>query len=147
MSGYYGIGIFHGKTGVNLGTLWRSAYQLGAAFAFTVGRRYRPQASDTTKAWRSIPLFDWMDFEMFLAHGVPYDCPIVAVEMGGTDLRRITHPARCIYLLGAEDYGLPPDILRRCHSTVSIPSERMDSYNVAVAGSIIMYDRFAKGGD
>jgi len=28
---YFGIGIYQGKTESNVGTLWRSAYQLGAA--------------------------------------------------------------------------------------------------------------------
>ena len=28
--GYFGIGIFHGKTETNIGTLWRSAAILGA---------------------------------------------------------------------------------------------------------------------
>eukprot|EP01047_Picozoa_sp_COSAG01_P129466 COSAG01_NODE_58919_length_303_cov_0.759804_1_plen_52_part_10 len=35
--GFFGIGIVHGKSRANQGTLWRSAYQLGAAFTFTVG--------------------------------------------------------------------------------------------------------------
>ena len=82
-SGYFGIGIYHGKKAINLGTLWRSAYQLGASFVFTINRRYSPQCSDTVKAWRSVPLFNWKDCETFWEHGIPYDCPVIAVEMGG----------------------------------------------------------------
>jgi hypothetical protein len=33
--GYFGIGIYHGKTEENIGTLWRSAYAYGADFVFT----------------------------------------------------------------------------------------------------------------
>lgn len=29
--GYFEIGVYHPKTPMNVGTLWRSAYQLGAA--------------------------------------------------------------------------------------------------------------------
>ncbi len=36
---YFEIGIFHPKTKENIGTLWRSAYQLGAAGIFTIGKR------------------------------------------------------------------------------------------------------------
>ena len=36
MSGYFEIGIYNGKTEVNMGTLWRSAYQLGASGIFIV---------------------------------------------------------------------------------------------------------------
>ncbi len=43
---YFGIGIYQAKHFDNVGVLWRGAYQLGAAFIFTVGKRYRPHASD-----------------------------------------------------------------------------------------------------
>jgi tRNA C32,U32 (ribose-2'-O)-methylase TrmJ len=46
--------------------------------------------------------------------------------------------------LGSEDAGLPTSVLRACHATVSLESEHYASYNVAVAGSLIMYDRMAK---
>jgi hypothetical protein len=39
-----------GKNANNLGTLWRSAFQLDAAFLFTVGGRYKAQATDTVNA-------------------------------------------------------------------------------------------------
>jgi tRNA(Leu) C34 or U34 (ribose-2'-O)-methylase TrmL len=44
---YFEIGIYHPKTRNNVGTLWRSAYQLGASGLFTIGRRYERQSSDT----------------------------------------------------------------------------------------------------
>lgn len=49
MSGYFEIGIFHSKTEQNIGTLWRSAYQLGASGIFTIGKRYKEMSSDTYK--------------------------------------------------------------------------------------------------
>lgn len=44
--------MFHAKKEVNLGTLMRSAFNFGAAYVFTVGRRYSEQASDTVRAVR-----------------------------------------------------------------------------------------------
>jgi tRNA G18 (ribose-2'-O)-methylase SpoU len=144
--GYFGIGIYHGKTETNVGTLWRSAYQLGAAFVFTVGRRYTPQSSDTLKSWRHVPLYHYADFDDLRQHA-PYSCPIIGVEMGGTRLHECWHPASCIYLLGAEDHGLPEDILAECQDVIGIESVRTESYNVAVAGAIVMYARLiARGG-
>lgn len=141
--GYYGIGIFHGKTEENLGTLWRSAFILDADFIFTVGKRYRTQCTDTPKTPRHIPLFHFDTWDDFMAH-IPHDCPVCAVEL---DERAVTlddyeHPERCIYLLGAEDHGIPAAVLDRCHDVVQIPGKVC--YNVAVAGSIVMYDRMAK---
>lgn len=142
--GYFGIGVFRAKTEANIGTLWRGAYQLGADYIFTIGKRYKRQASDTYKTWRHVPLFGYDDIQQILDS--IYDCQIVGVEMGGTPLPEFKHPQRCIYLLGAEDHGLPSTILEKCHQVVSIPSIRTDSYNVAQAGTLIMYDRALKLG-
>ncbi|MFK5282415.1 TrmH family RNA methyltransferase, partial [Lacticaseibacillus paracasei] len=49
------------------------------------------------------------------------------------------------YLLGAEDHGLPDVVIQRCHRLVSLESVRTPSFNVAVAGSLVMYDRLIKG--
>ena len=140
MSGFFEIGIYHTKTEVNVGTLWRSAYQLGASGIFTIGRRYKSQSSDTVKSWRHIPLRNFVDFDDFSKHR-PMDAVLVGVEMGGHKLTNYIHPKSCIYLLGAEDSGLPTDIIDRCNHLVSIESVNTESYNVAVAGSIVMYHR------
>ena len=143
MRGFFEIGIYRGKTPANVGTLWRSAYQLGASGIFTVGRRYPQQASDTVKAHRHIPLREFLDLDALLA-AQPYACPIVAVEMGGKPLANFVHPERAIYLLGAEDHGIPASAIEKCQHIVSLPSVRAQSYNVAVAGSLVMFDRLNK---
>lgn len=140
---YFGIGIVCGKTPENLGTLWRSAEQLGAAFIFTVGARYKRQSADTLKTWQSIPLFQYQTVQELRCN--LYDCRLVAVEMGGVPLPVYRHPARCVYLLGSEDNGLSRAARDLCVEQIAIPSARQASYNVAVAGSIVMYDRWVRG--
>jgi tRNA G18 (ribose-2'-O)-methylase SpoU len=132
-----------GKSKVNVGTLWRSAFQLGAAFIFTVGRRYKRQSSDTLKTPRHIPLWHWGSLdEMETPHGYP----LIGVEFGPGSVPIIgwSHPRQAVYLLGAEDNGLTPEAMRRCHALISLPAVRTQSFNVAVAGSLVMYDRLAK---
>lgn len=143
MRGYFEIGVYHGKTDVNIGTLWRSAYQLGASGIFTIGRRYKTQSSDTTKAWRHIPLRHYKDYGDFTAHR-PMGAVLVGVEMDGIPLGNYSHFERCVYLLGAEDYGFPPAIREKCNHVVSIESVNYPSYNVAVAGTLVMYDRMIR---
>lgn len=138
--GYFEIGIYQSKTPSNLGTLWRSAYQLGATGIFVIGHRFKRQASDTTKSYRHVPMREYKDFELFQSSR-PYDCALVGVEMGGRPLREYTHPERAIYLLGAEDNGLPPQVLAKCQSVISLEALNTLSYNVAVAGSLVMYHR------
>ena len=141
--GYFGIGIENTKTVMNIGTLWRSANLMGADFIFTIGARYKKQPSDTLKTWRHIPLYTYDTFEDFYKH-IPYDCRLIGVELdeGAIPIKEYVHPERCIYLLGAEDHGLTKKAQERCHNLVVLPG-RM-SMNVAVAGSIVMYDRLSK---
>ena len=143
MRGYFGIGIYHGKNEENIGTLWRSANILGADFIFTIGKRYSHQCSDTMKTPRHIPLFHYNDWDDMFAH-VPYDCPVVAVELAdnSTPIKDYVHRERCIYLLGAEDHGIPPEILNRCSDIVQLPGDYC--MNVSTAGSIVMFDRINK---
>jgi len=143
--GYFEIGIFHPKTGMNVGTLWRSAMQMGAAGVFTIGRRYARQSSDTCGTERHIPLRHSLDWDAFVAQR-PIGAQLVGIEMGGRSLAGFTHPDRAIYLLGAEDHGLPDTVLATCQSVVSIESVRQASYNVAVAGSLVMYHRLLTRG-
>lgn len=142
-AGYFGIGIYQVKNSQNVGMLWRSAYQLGAAFLFTTGTRYKPQSDDVFKSWLRVPLFRYETFDQML-ESAAYSCLVVGVEMGGEALPGFVHPERAVYLLGAEDGGLPTEIAARCHRLVSIPAVRVASYNVAVAGTLVMYDRMVK---
>jgi tRNA G18 (ribose-2'-O)-methylase SpoU len=64
--------------------------------------------------------------------------------MGGTPLSQFQHPRNAIYILGSEDHGVPKSVLRGCQEVVSLEAEGYGSYNVAVAGSIVMYDRMVK---
>ena len=140
--GYFAVGICGGKTPENLGTLWRSASLYGAAFVFTVGKRYRAQACDTPNTPRHTPLFHFSDLDDLVQH-LPHGCPLVGVELadGSQPLSDYRHPERAAYLLGAEDNGLSAAQILRCHSLVQIEAARPYSMNVAVAGSIVLYDR------
>ena len=144
--GYFGIGIFHSENEENVGTLWRSAYAFGASFIFTIDAKYKKQSTDVVNAWTSIPLYHYKDFDDFYSH-LPYDCRLIAVEMDekAGSIIDFEHPHRCVYLLGCESIGLGKKIIERCHGTISLPG--CHSLNVAVAGSIVMYDRSAKRGE
>lgn len=137
--GYYGIGIYETKEDTNIGTLWRSAMNFGADYIFTIGARYKKQRTDTTKTWRNIPLFEYKDWDDFMNH-IPKDAELVFVEQTekSVELRNFCHPKQAIYILGAEDRGVPTELMRG-HRAVEIDTPMC--LNVAVAGSIIMFDR------
>lgn len=142
--GYFGIGIQNGKTPENLGVLWRSAQNLGASYIFTVGKRYAKQACDTHDAVKAMPYFHFDTFEDFYNH-LPKGAMIIGVELDekAVELKEFKHPRNCVYLLGAEDNGLTNEAIEKSHHLIKFNTPK--SLNVAVAGSIIMYDRSSKG--
>lgn len=122
--------------------LWRTANLFGAAFVFTVGTRYRRQASDTMNTPQHTPLFHFADLDDLAEH-LPWSAPLIGIELDdrSVPLTRFCHPERAVYLLGAEDNGLPPKVLARCHSIVQVETLRPQSMNVAVAGSLVLHHR------
>ena len=144
MRGYFGIGIYNVKNKCNVGTLLRSAYIYGASFVFTIGKRFKKQSSDTIKSYRHIPLFQYKDIEDW-KENIPYDCQPICIEISDNaiELNEFNHPERAVYLLGAEDHGLPDKILKN-YKTIIIPTYRDFCLNVATAGSVVMYDRWIK---
>jgi tRNA G18 (ribose-2'-O)-methylase SpoU len=141
--GYYAVGVERSKTSANIGTLWRTAHIFGAAFVFTLGRRYTRQASDVLSTPAHVPLIHYRDVDDLVDH-LPYGCPLIGVELDAraVELGGFSHPERACYLLGAEDHGLKAQTRERCHRLVQLPGETC--LNVAVAGSIVLYDRIAK---
>ena len=139
--GYFGIGVENLKYTCNLGTLWRSAINLGADFIFCIGKRYKHQSSDTVKAYRHIPLFQYESIEDFV---IPFDCHLIGAEIteNAKDLVSFHHPEKAVYLLGAEDYGISKQAIDRCQYLIKFDSKYC--MNVACAGSIIMWDRYSK---
>ncbi len=141
----FGVGILNPKYQYNVGTLFRSAYQLGASFVFVIGDKYKPQITDTYKCHENIPVFQFKNFEEFKKS--QYNMPIVAIEFDRKSsvlIKDYEHRIRCVYLLGTEDVGLPKNIVEECQDCVHLDSVRTPSYNVHIAGSIVMYDRLNK---
>lgn len=141
--GYFGLAIWKPKTCTNVGTLWRTAHVFRASFLTVIAGRYYEQPSDTMKSTRHVPLFSYHCFDDFYAN-LPHGCMVVAVERceAARDIVEYHHPERAVYLLGPEDGSLSASILNRCHSRLVIPG--FHCLNLAVAGSIVAYDRIAK---
>lgn len=138
---YFEIGIYAPIHNENIGTLWRSAYQLGAAGIFLIGKWRRSQSSDTAKARLEIPFRNYPTWDDFLEHR-PIGAKLIGIEMGGIPLASFHHPEQAIYILGSEANGLPQYIQDQCDQVIHIEAIRDASYNVAVAGSIVLYHRY-----
>jgi TrmH family RNA methyltransferase len=66
---------------------------------------------------------------------------IALVAHGGSPLSELDLERPLSFVLGAEREGLPEDVAAACHAVASIPlAEGAESLNVAVAGSIALYE-------
>jgi tRNA G18 (ribose-2'-O)-methylase SpoU len=142
-SGYFGIGIYQAKTEHNIGTLFRSALVFGADFIFVIGKRYKVQSSDTYKTTTHLPFYEYLTFEDFYKN-MPKGAQLVGIEItdNAREIKNYCHPKQAIYLLGAEDSGIPNTILDRCVDIVKLPGKQC--LNVSTAGSIVLFDRVNK---
>jgi tRNA(Leu) C34 or U34 (ribose-2'-O)-methylase TrmL len=138
-NGYFGIGLYHAKNHLNVGSVLRAAGCFGASFVAVCGPRYKRAATDTMNAWKSVPLHHVEDMRA----AIPFDCVPVAVELveGAQPLCSFRHPPRAFYLLGGEDQTLGAAVLSWCRDVVYIPGGCL---NMASASSIVLYDRVAK---
>ena len=70
------------------------------------------------------------------------------IHQSSVELPKFKHPSRAVYILGAEDDGLPLPLKKVCQHVVTIPTFGLNhsrgSLNVSAAGSIVLYDRMVK---
>ncbi len=116
----------------NVGTLARAADAFGAYLALSEGCAdpFGPKAlrASTGSIFR-VPLSDFSPEECvaLLSHGAP---PLSELD---ASLSR--------FVLGAEREGLPNEVVAACAATATIPLVgRAESLNVAMAGTIALYD-------
>ena len=117
----------------NVGTLLRSADAFGAGVMLSEGcadpfgpKALRAAMGSTFR----VPLGD---FELRNA--------VALVADGGRPLEELELERYSTFVLGAEREGLPLDVLERCDARATIPVESVDSLNVAMAGTIALYER------
>ncbi len=140
MRGYACVGLHMPKNTVNIGSTLRAAHVYGVSLVVTSGRRYHPVASDTTKAFRTIPFLQADD----VFDALPYDCVPVAVDIvpDAISLPHYVHPERAFYIFGPEDGTLGARILNRCRDRIMIPTRYC--MNLAAAVNVVLYDRLCK---
>ncbi len=139
--GYFAVGVEGISKAMNVGSLIRSAHAFGASFLFTVGASYREKEgnlADTSRAEHHVPLYT---YETIADLVLPRGCQLVGVEItdDAIDLPSFRHPCQAAYVFGPERGVLSSAMMDRCEFVVRIPARF--SFNVGIAGAIVMYDR------
>ena len=116
----------------NVGALMRSADAFGAGVMLSDGcadpfgpKALRAAMGSTFR----VPLLE-------------FDVPpgsIALVAEGGEPFDALDLARYTTFVLGAEREGLPDDILSRCDARATIPVQNVDSLNVAMTGTIVLY--------
>jgi RNA methyltransferase, TrmH family len=122
----------------NLGTLIRAADAFGAAVALSAGCAdpTGPKAlrASAGSIWR-VPL---LPFEPSNKLSLGSGSRVALVAHGGEAIGEVDLGGEVVFLLGAEREGLPDELER--DTDARIPIEGAESLNVAVAGSIALYE-------
>ncbi len=131
----------------NVGSLVRTAHAVAATEVVLVGSRvWNVEAARTAELYTDI-LHLPDDPQVFLDHLEAGNWNLVAVELDprSVNLFEARYPERPCFLLGAELGGVPPELLDAASIVVQIPQWGLvPSLNLAVAGSIVVYDHLAK---
>jgi TrmH family RNA methyltransferase len=129
----------------NLGTLIRTSEAFGGAGFIFIGNKIDPFDPDVVRASMS-SLFDqkfvrtsyralsnWLQHQNCTAIGASPD--------GNVDLHKFNYNQTTLLFLGEERQGLTPQQRGLCQHIVRIPMVgAVDSLNLAVAGSLLMYE-------
>jgi tRNA G18 (ribose-2'-O)-methylase SpoU len=130
----------------NVGSLVRTAHAAAAEEVLLIGERdWNVEAARTAELFTTVTQVE--DAETFQDHLAEKRWNLVAVELDdlAVNLFDAEYPERPCFLLGAELGGIPAEILDEAELIVQIPQWGLvPSLNLAVAGSIVVYDFLAK---
>ena len=140
MRGFSAIGLHNPKTPVNVGSALRAATCYQSSLVAISGRRYKRSATDTTKAWRHLPLLQVDD----LRDAIPFAAIPVAVDLvdDAINLPDYHHPERAFYVFGPEDGTLGDSVLSWCRDRIVVPTSHC--MNLAATVNVVLYYRLAK---
>jgi tRNA G18 (ribose-2'-O)-methylase SpoU len=130
----------------NVGSLVRTAHAVAAEEVILVGERdWNVEAARTAELYTTVSQLE--DAEAFRSHLKTRRWNLVAVELDrrAVNLFDAEYPERPCFLLGAELGGVPDELLEKAELVVQIPQWGLvPSLNLAVAGSIVLYDYLGK---
>ncbi|MBN1476493.1 hypothetical protein JXA47_07065, partial [Candidatus Sumerlaeota bacterium] len=131
---------------MNIGSLLRTAHAAAAQEVLLVGEpSFNTYAAATADRWTDVSYLETTGD--LIAHAREVAMALVSVERDdrAVGLFEAQYPPCPIFVLGAEKFGVPADVLDASALIVQIPQWGLvPSLNVAAAGSIVIYDHLAK---
>lgn len=130
----------------NVGSLVRTAHAAAAQEVILVGEReWNVEAAKTSELYTDVTILP--DAEAFLQHLADRRMQLVAVELDprSVNLFDAEYPDRPCFVVGGERETLPEVLLDAAELIVELPQWGLvPCLNLAVAGSIVLYDFLGK---
>jgi len=143
------LAIDHLRTPGNIGTLMRSAAATGATGIMVFGGRDRTDLYDPTSVRASMgAIFALQHVQTTHEQFRIWRCRPEVRVFGATgeaaqDYRRMRYRSPTVLMLGKERYGLSEAQRASCDAFIKIPMcPGIDSLNVAMAGTVLLYEVF-----
>ncbi len=131
----------------NVGTLVRTAHAAAAEEVILLGdREWNIEAARTADLYTEIVQLPAAT-DAFRSHlrSRGWNLVVVELDKASTNLFDASYPPRPCFLLGAEIGGVPRELVDSAELIVQIPQWGLvPCLNLAVAGSIVVYDHLAK---
>jgi len=130
----------------NVGSLVRTAHAVAAREVLLVGEReWNVEAARTSELFTTVTQLP--NVAALQRHIAAASWNLVAIELDdrAVSLFEAEYPERPCFLLGAEIGGVPEELLAAAALVVQIPQWGLvPSLNLAVAGSVVIYDYLGK---
>ncbi|MGD9650477.1 MAG: TrmH family RNA methyltransferase [Dongiaceae bacterium] len=128
----------------NLGSILRSAAALQVDGVVLLGESCDPYSPECVRASMgaifSVPVYQAAIAD-FIRLRPNLKGHLIGAAANGTHYKKILYDAPVILLMGSEQNGLSPELVKLCDDVAALPMPgKMESLNVAVAAGIMLYE-------
>ena len=126
----------------NVGAVFRSADSFGIKKIILIEETAspdHPHARRTSRGCTDTVEWEYMSEEKAVSFLASCNMPVLALELGGEDINTYKFPSYGVAILGNEEFGISPALLKCCTSRITINTAgTKGSLNVSVAAGILL---------
>ena len=126
----------------NVGAVFRSADSFGIKKIILIEETAspdHPHARRTSRGCTDTVEWEYMSEEKAVSFLASCNMPVLALELGGEDINTYKFPSYGVAILGNEEFGISPALLKCCTDRITIPTAgTKGSLNVSVAAGILL---------
>ena len=126
----------------NVGAVFRSADSFGIKKIILIEETAspdHPHARRTSRGCTDTVEWQYMSEEEAVSFLSSCGMPVLALELGGENINTYRFPSCGVAILGNEEFGISPELLKCCTDRITIPTAgTKGSLNVSVAAGILL---------